>query len=349
MPELKTNEVDSFLSAKADPSVAAVLVFGPDHGLVRERATRIANASGIDRNDPFSTVMLDGDALDAAPDRLLSEVWTVPMFGGRRLIWVRDTSARRDLYDQIKAILADPPPDTTIIIEAGDIKKGAGLRTLASARNFVALPCYADDERALSRLVDETFAKSGLKLELDARRFLLAHLGGDRIASRTELEKVLLYCHGLTAITLDDVRAICGDSAAMRFDDATDAVMTGNVAALDTALTRFLAEGGAPAAMFSVLMRQFQQLDRMRATLENAGKSASAIVAAEKPPIFFTRRQSYERALAAWPSSALRAALRKIADAILEGRRTGSLDADILRMTLLSLTVQSARRQSQRR
>ena len=349
MPELKPGEVDGFLAGEPDTAVTACLVFGPDHGLVRERCNKLADQSGVDRNDPFSTIILDAESLDAAPDRLLSEAWTVPMFGGRRLIWVRDTSARRDLQDQLKAVLADPPPDTLVIVEAGDIKKGAGLRALASARNLVALPCYADDERSLSRLIDDAFSSSGLRLDLDARRYLLAHLGGDRAASRAELEKVLLHGRGSGTVTLDDVRAICGDSAAMRFDDATDAVMTGNVNGLDTALTRFLAEGGAPAAMFIVLMRQFQQLDRMRHTLESTGRSASAVVAAEKPPVFYARKAAFERALAAWPSAALRAAMKKIADAILESRRAGAMEGDILRMTLLSLAVQSARRQSSRR
>src|ERR671931_931697 len=88
MVALRGKEIDSYL-ARPDPGRPIILLYGPDAGLVRERADALI-ASAIDNpDDPFSLVKLDGDELAAEPSRLVDEAMTVPLFGGRRAIRVR--------------------------------------------------------------------------------------------------------------------------------------------------------------------------------------------------------------------------------------------------------------------
>jgi DNA polymerase-3 subunit delta len=83
MVALKSNEVDAFL-AHPNPARPIVLIYGPDAGLVRERAQAIINASVDDPNDPFALAHLAGDELASEPSRLAEEAHTVPLFGGKR-------------------------------------------------------------------------------------------------------------------------------------------------------------------------------------------------------------------------------------------------------------------------
>src|SRR3984885_13801930 len=83
MVALRGKEIDSFL-ARPDPGRPIVLLYGPDAGLVRERAEALLASAVDDPNDPFSLVRLDGDELSAEPSRLVDEAMTVPLFGGRR-------------------------------------------------------------------------------------------------------------------------------------------------------------------------------------------------------------------------------------------------------------------------
>ncbi|WP_306117187.1 MULTISPECIES: DNA polymerase III subunit delta [unclassified Roseitalea] len=343
MAQLKANEVDAFLRKPAGYTV--YLVYGPDHGLVTERGRRLAAASGVALDDPFSAIRLDADGFAADPERLLNEAYTVAMFGGDRLIWLRGVGNDRALTAQLDTLLADPPPRTTVVIEAGDLKKGAGLRTTVErAGAGLALPCYADNERGIQRLVDETFEAAGRRLELDARQFLVGHLGGDRRATRNELEKVLLYTEGQPAVTLDDVRAISGDASALAYDDVSDAVLAGDLPGFDRAMTKFDGAGGAPSVLFAVLIRQFQLLDRLRHDMHAHNKSAAAVVASARPPVFFARRKLIETALQRWPPQAIRAALQRLQDAVLQARRSRNLERNILHITLMALAIQSARR-----
>ena len=88
MVALRGKEIDAFL-ARPDAGRPIILLYGPDAGLVRERADALIASAVDDPNDPFSLVKLDGDELSAEPSRLVDEAMTVPLFGGRRAIRVR--------------------------------------------------------------------------------------------------------------------------------------------------------------------------------------------------------------------------------------------------------------------
>src|SRR5246127_5367115 len=88
MLAVRGRDIDSFL-ARPDPGRPIILLYGPDAGLVRERADALIASAVDDPNDPFSLVRLDGDELATEPSRLVDEAMTVPLFGGRRAIRVR--------------------------------------------------------------------------------------------------------------------------------------------------------------------------------------------------------------------------------------------------------------------
>src|SRR5437667_9492147 len=149
MVALKGPQIDAFV-AKPNPAQPIVLVFGQDAGLVRERAEALIRASVDDPADPFSLVRLEGDALAGDPTRLVEEATTIPLFGGRRAVWVK--AGGRNFAPAVEALLAAASPDCRVVIEAGELRKTAPLRAVCErARNAAALPCYPDAERDPAR------------------------------------------------------------------------------------------------------------------------------------------------------------------------------------------------------
>ena len=63
------------------PQYQAVLIYGPDEGLVRERATKIAKQVVEDLQDPFLVANLDPDTLKKEPGQLADEVAAISMMG----------------------------------------------------------------------------------------------------------------------------------------------------------------------------------------------------------------------------------------------------------------------------
>ena len=145
MVAIKAADVDTFV-ARPDPARPVVLVFGPDAGLVSERVNALVKASVDDVNDPFALARLEAEDLSAEPSRLVEEAQTIPLFGGRRAVWVKAGS--RNIAPAVEALLALRTIECRVVIEAGDLRRNAPLRSLCEkAKNAAALPCYADNER----------------------------------------------------------------------------------------------------------------------------------------------------------------------------------------------------------
>lgn len=347
MAQKKAHEVEAWLRRPAE-SVAIVLFYGPDRGLVSERAKAFADKTGLPLDDPFSVVRLEGGEIDGNPGRLLDEARTVPMFSARRLLWVRNASGQKGFADEVKALCAEPPRDAVVVIEAGDLKKSAALRTAVEASpGAMALPCYGDEDRDIDAVIDDELGRSGIGIALEARQALRRNLGGDRLASRGEIAKLALYAHGKGEIELDDVLALTGDVSGVSVDDAVDAMLDGRIDDFDLAFTRHSLGGSQAFLVLAAAIRQMQALQLMRAGM--AGRNAAAVVASARPPVFFARRKLVERLLERWSAEALQRGLARLHAAVLATRQRPELSVEMARQALLGVAVEGMRLAGARR
>src|SRR5262245_43689239 len=297
MVALKPALVDAFV-ARPNPGQPIVLVFGQDAGLVRERTDALIRASVDDPSDPFSLARLDGDELSSEPTRLVEEANTIPLFGGRRAVWVK--AGGRNFAPAVEALIASAPRDCRIIIEAGDLRRNAPLRVVCErAKNVAALPCYADAERDLTRLVDDEMREAGLTIAPDARAALLPLLGGDRIASRSEIRKLALYARGNPRIELDDVTAVVADASALALDGLVDAAFAGRTGEVESQFAKAQTAGTSVSSIFFAALRLASTLHKARLAIEE-GQSIGAVVEQTLPPAQFRRRATVEAALKSW-------------------------------------------------
>jgi len=343
MSQKKAHEVDGWI-ARPDAAVRVVLLYGPDRGLASERASAFAKKTGLPLDDAFSVIRYDASDLEQDPGRLLDEARMVSMFGGERLIWVRNAGAHKGFAEAVRDLLDNPSRDAITLIEAGDLKKNAPLRDMVERADAgMALPCYADEERSIDGVIEAELARSGKTMAGEARQALRRRLGGDRLATRGEIEKLILYSGDKATIDLDDVIASSGDVAAVSVDQAIDAALAGQMEELDRSLQRSQ-EGGAHAqTILGAAMRQFQMLETLRRNIDFGGAQAAAAVAGARPPVFFTRRKLVEGALSAWSGPSIAKALTRLQSAILATRRRPELASAIVRDTMLAIAAESLR------
>jgi DNA polymerase-3 subunit delta len=343
MTAIKASDVDRFI-AKPDPAQPIVLVFGPDAGLVRERVDALVRAAVDDPNDPFAFVRIEGEELSANPSRLVEEAHTIPLFGGRRAVLVKAGS--RNISAALEPVLAAPSNDCRVIIEAGDLKKTAPLRTMCEkAKVAAAVPCYSDRAGDLARLIDDEMRAAKLTLAPDARDALTALLGGDRLASRSELRKLALYVSGRDKIELADVAAVVANASAIGLDRVVDATFAGETRDVETEFGKARGEGSSPAAIVSAAIRQVANLHKMKLAVEG-GDPIEFAMKRGAPPVHFSREKDVGAALRAWTPPRLLRAMQQLAEASLDMRRNSALAEAIAQRTLLSLAVSARRRES---
>lgn len=337
--KLTARQIDGFLK---QPGTSAVLLYGPDSGLVRERAELLTRRVAGDAADPFRVAELTPAMLRDDPARLADEAQALSLTGGRRVIRLRDAGDSATAL--LESLLNGPEPAGFVIVEAGDLPPRSSLRQLFERSDRgAALPCYRDEGDSLAALVDGTLKGAGLTATPEARAFLLDSLGGDRGVSRSELEKLLLYV-GTSGrqVTLDDVVACIGDSAASSLDHVAMAVGDGDPAALERAIDRALQDGGNPVGMLRAVSRHFLRLHQAMGVLA-AGGDAGRAIRSLHPPVHFRLQDRFARQLRRWPAPALAAAIHRLLEAEMACKRPGAPAETLMRHAFLDIARSAPR------
>jgi DNA polymerase III subunit delta len=337
--------IESFLG-RPDPALFAVLLYGPDEGLVRERAARLVRTVLADPKDPFGLTELAADAVRSEPALLVDEARALCLTGGRRVVRVRQASDQ--LSSACRALLDLPSLAALVVIDAGELGKASSLRRLfEAAPNAAAIACWRDEGRALAGTVHQQLQALGLRPDADAEAFLTLHLGVDRGITMSELAKLDLYLAPAAGdraprrVTLQDVAAVVGDSAALGLDDLVHATALGQAAEVERTLGRLLGEGQSPVRLLRVLANHFGRLYQL-ASLVESGEPVEQAIEKARPPIIMRQRASFKAELRRWPAAALALQAGHLLQAEIECKTTGRPAGELCRAAALAACLAPA-------
>ncbi len=354
--KITASRIDRFL-LNPGPDIAGVLLFGPDQGLVRERAVALTQTVVDDLGDPFLVVELTGAAIKADPAILGDEARQFSMTGGRKVIRVME--AADGIAQAFSEFLDGPKCESFVVVEAGNLGPQSTLRKLfQKAGNAASIGCYEDDARGLIGVINETLGRHGLTATPDALAFLSANLGGNRLVTRGELEKLALYAGGAetgprdkgggdkrtgakVAVSLEDAIACIGDSAAMSLDFVAYAMASGKARTLDRALQRALMEGTSPVGILRAAGRHLQRLHLTLGMVEK-GMPAKKAVDALKPQVIFKFKDEFLAQVRRWTGNRLSQAMEIVTEAEIDCKTTGFPDVSGCHRALIRI-AQAAR------
>ena len=332
--KLAVAQVEAFL--RAPGSCRVVLLYGDDSGLIRDRAVALVRAVAGSLDDPFLVVELARDEIARLPD----EAASLPMTGGRRVVRVRE--AADAAVAQVRTVLKAGFPGF-VVLEGAGLASRSRLRTeLEAAPDGAAIGCYPEEGRALEISIRETLKQAGVGVDPDALSWLTGHLGADRAATRAELEKLALYVGAGGRADLDSAMACAGDFSGLSLDDALFAATAGDVATTDRALELAMAEGAAPVQVLRMAIGHLHRLQRARMAMDETGVSAADAARTLRPPVFFRKVASFNRALSLWPAAALAAAIQGMVEAERGCKRTGWPDQILCRNAVLAVARRAA-------
>jgi DNA polymerase-3 subunit delta len=342
MVAFKAADVERFV-ARPDSGTPIVLVYGPDSGMVSERVGMLVRASVDDPGDPFALALLGGESLAEMPERLVEEAHTVPLFGGRRAIHVK--TGGRNIQTAVERLVAAPPgPDCRVIIETGDLKKNAPLRILCEkSPAAAALPCYPDGPRDLARLIDDETRRAGMTITPTARDLLASLIGGDRQASRSEIEKLILYAMGEKRIDVQEVMAVVADATNPAMDSLIDAAFAGAANDVEVNFAKVQSSGTAATAIAGALVRQTATLHILRLAVESGTPIDDVL---KRQGVHFSRAKAVGAALQAWTPRRLERLIGQLGDISLEVRRNAKLAYPAVERALLMIARAARIRES---
>lgn len=335
--KLSASQIASFLQ-KPDPLARVVLFYGPDAGLVRERAEALAKKTVPDLADPFRIAVLTGSVIAEDPARLADEMAAQALGGGRRL--VRVTTATDTITSALGSLFENMPPgDSLLVIEAGELEKRSKLRALCEGgdKTVYAIACYAEEGAARQRIIGDILKELGARASSDALVMLGDILPLDRLAMRSELEKLALYA-GKPDIKIDDVRAALQDAGEAEIDDLVFAVGAGEAKRAEVLINRLIAEQTSPVAILRAAQRHFLRLQWARAEMDR-GSSANEAIKKLQPPVFWKYSDSMSAQLRRWPPMNIERALSRLFEAEAAVKSTGTPDTALTAQLLIQMAA----------
>jgi DNA polymerase-3 subunit delta len=341
MVAVKAHQAEAFLNALARIP-AAVLFYGPDAGLVSERAATLAKR--LAERDGGEIIRLDDADLENDAERIAVELHTVPMFGGRKV--VRALAGRRVNANALKGLVETGKLEGFLIVEAGQLRPDEAMRALfEKSAAAAAVACFADETRDLDAVVSSVLGAAKLDITPEAKKLLIGSLGADRALSRAEVEKLALFARGKSVIEETDVEAAVGDAAEMALDRVVLAAASGRTADAVRELNRSIAGGESAQAAIAALQRHFLRLHRLRSS-HDGGRSLEEAMQSLRPPLHFKQKAVVEQQCRAWSLPKLTAALASIAETAQAARLNSAMEGTLAEHLLLGLGALAGERKS---
>jgi DNA polymerase-3 subunit delta len=203
-------------------------------------------------------------ALDTDPASIVSVARTFPLLGDRRVIivaraekWLtpkrkgkaeesdgdagdQSDDAPASSGDALTRYVESPELNTTLVLVASDINRTTRL-VKALLKQAVLFECWglkgekeargpaiADAMQRASRFVGAELKKADLTIDPRAIEPLIEHAGTDIGVLRGDVERLVLYCQGKTAVTLEDVRAVVSGATMTNAWGVTNAIERGD-------------------------------------------------------------------------------------------------------------------------
>lgn len=327
-----------------DQHLRVFLLYGPDTGLTRERASLLAKHFVNDLGDPFAVSDISAETLASDPARFADEMASIPMLGGRRLVRVRD--AGDPLFAAIDRFLSAPPKtnpngaDSVAILEAGELDKRSKLRLrIEDDPLAMALPSYQEEGRVLDATITALLKEQGFTIARNALQELSTLLPPDRLGVRSEVDKLVTFAYGRKEkrIVEEDVDALIVDAGGQNVDAAVDAAAGGERGRLDALLVRLAAEGAAPTHILRSAQRHFLRLYEAAGLMRDENISAMEAIKRLRPPVFFKKEQPMAAQLNRWGTPRITKALALLMEAEAKGKTTGMPSELLAQRALLSI------------
>ena len=314
--------------------VRAVLIYGPDAGQVDEYCDLAIEKLAIEKDNLFA---LDCDELREKQDALFAEACSPSMFGGQKMVLI--TNAGDASAKQISELVSHTGLCATVIITAGDLRAGGGLRSwFESADDVAALACYTDDARTLATLIrNELSTSAGItQITPDAMDYMVTHLGTDRGITRGFLAKIALYVDDKRIVELTDVEKCLPDTGAADMDDFLYSLTAGHISQTMTALDRLFYDNKEPNMLVRMLGTHFKKLQ-------------NAVVNGQLPRLFWKVEDKFKQSMRIWSESEITNVLIRLNELEKQFRIKDMPTEILLRDFALKLSLRAAKLSTRKR
>ena len=263
-----------------------IFICGTDDFLVGRLGQQRFEALAADVVDEFSREVLSGFAANVAEvesvvNRFRESVQTVSMFGGKRVLWLKDVNFLADtvtgraestlkLVEDLQQLLQQlNPADTAVLITAAPVDRRRSFpKWCEKNADFTLVGGGDGDGEALEGVILGEAKLLGAKLSPDAVRLLLAMVGPNTRLLVEEVRKLATYVNPGETIEETHVAELTPNVAEGDFFEAAESFFSGDLKWTLAALQRHFFAGGDARPVISALQNRNRILLQIRALVD---------------------------------------------------------------------------------
>ena len=341
--KIQTRQIAGLL--KQPPAhLRAFLFHGNDIGLIHERAFLLASQYSDNLDDVFSVTRLDSGAIENDVGVIADALSSIAVFADTRVVIVRGRGT--ELVEACKLALTPrtnaPLLDgAVLIVEARETTtRHAIVKLFESGDICASIGCYADDSGTIRDLVQTSFAELSISVDRTVMDLIVSKLGADRASSRREIEKLALMAGQGGSLSVQDIEDALEDSTILAIDDVASAVADGDIARLQSAITKAWSEEANPIMVVRGCHNYFRNL-MIAAHAVSTGSARDMAIKTLRPPVHFKMQARMSAQLQKWKHQQAMAALDKLQDIELALKSSSPDDRVICMQGLLGLCLRA--------
>ncbi len=291
-------QIENYINRIQNEKLAGCLIYGHDEALINYRFDIIAKKITPDLTDPFLVTNISKERLAEDKSLIVDEFFSISMFGGRKLIMVKDVD--NNVSAGIKALIEisdfAKKSDNFILILGGDLDKSSALRKIfEDSPAFAALACYEDNDFVIKKFITDELLKNNIKAKPEVTQFLFEKFGKNRQIILAELQKIITFLNEKTELTLEVASSLTNLESEI---SANEFVMNFASKKFDVALKqaeKLFADGFEAVALTRFLSNYLQKLYSAKLELERGGSDFEEVIKSQK--LFFKVEAEFRKHL----------------------------------------------------
>ena len=196
------------------------LLYGDEPYLIRQYRDRLIKAL-VNDGDTLNFSRFEGKNISVSEVTELGE--TLPFLSDKRVILLEDTGFFKNKNDEITDYISKLPDYLYLIFTDQQVDRRSRLFKVVKDHGYAAEMKMPEDS-TIVLWIAEILKKSGKKITRKDAFTLFQRTGSDMGNIRNELDKLISYTEGRSAISLSDIDAVCVNQTVNRVFDMVRAV-----------------------------------------------------------------------------------------------------------------------------
>lgn len=295
--KIANNAIDKYVKNISNEKIAGAVVFGKDVSVIKSRVGAIAKSIVSDLSDQFLVCDLSKERLSKDKSCLAGEFYAFSMFGGRKLITIKDcdTQAGAALKEFLKDGENVQKSDNFILVQAGDLDAGNSLRKTAQNSEFIAaIPCYEDSDEVTRKLITQLLKRNNIVASYEQLDLLQSLLGKNRQIIASEIDKLATFLDG-KELQNSDIEKVIKSQSEVAFEEFVEHFANQDLAKATVAISGLINGGFEPIMAVRFLSNHVQKLYHAKNMIEHEG--ASIEQATQSQRLFFKAQYAFKNQL----------------------------------------------------